>query len=432
MTLNPPAISQKGVPSVPLSALDAITDPNVRQVLRAIVDGWNVRNGTAGKGDARFVTAGELGSVQGAIGGLQRSLQALGAQDRRIDPSDINRVINDLQAQVMESLLFKQLGERITLIETTGIANGNAISQEITNRSNADNAIYSEVNTQVSRIDGNVAALQTQQTTTANNVAALSSTVTTVQAQTDSNTAAIQTETTARTNADNDIYAKYSVKIDVNGYVSGFGLISTANNAVPFSDFIFRADRFAIASPSGPGITPKVPFVVLTTPDANGTPAGVYIDSAIIKYAAIGTANIADAAITNAKIGNAAITTAKIGDAQVDTLRIAGNAVTVPQVSSSAGNSASTSITLAEATVVMIWGVCSGVYLGTGGRTMKITVNGADVKSVYSNSSGGVTPTIVLPIVHHMSLAAGTHTITASVNEASTQETTVIVMAAKR
>lgn len=422
MTLNPPAISQKGVPGVPLSALDAITDPNVRQVLRAIVDGWNVRNGTAGKGDARFVTAGELGSVQGAIGGLQRSLQAIGAQDRRIDPSDINRVINDLQAQVMESLLFKQLGERITLIETTGIANGNAISQEITNRSNADNAIYSEINTQVSRIDGNVAALQTQQTTTANNVAALSSTVTTVQAQTDSNTAAIQTEATARTNADNDIYAKYSVKIDVNGYVSGFGLISTANNAAPYSDFIVRADRFAIGSPSGPGITPKVPFVVLTTPDGNGTPAGVYLDYGVIRYAAIGTAQIA----------NAAITSAKIGDAEVGTLKIAGNAVTVPQVSSSAGNSASTSITLAEATVVMIWGVCSGVYLGTGGRTMKITVDGADVKSVYSNSSGGVTPTIVLPIVHHMSLAAGTHTITASVNEASTQETTVIVMAAKR
>jgi hypothetical protein len=71
--------------------------------------------------------------------------------------------------------------------------------------------------------------------------------------------------------------------------VSGFGLISTANNSTPFSEFIVRADRFAIGSPSGPGITPKVPFVVLTTTDAEGNAPGVYIDSAIIKNAAIGT-----------------------------------------------------------------------------------------------------------------------------------------------
>jgi hypothetical protein len=87
--------------------------------------------------------------------------------------------------------------------------------------------------------------------------------------------------------------------------VSGFGLASTANNATPFSDFIIRADRFSVASPSGPGITPVIPFIVTTTPQTiNGVsvPVGVYINGAFIQ----------NGTITNAKIGNAVIDDAKI------------------------------------------------------------------------------------------------------------------------
>jgi hypothetical protein len=98
---------------------------------------------------------------------------------------------------------------------------------------------------------------------------------------------------------------KYVVKIDTNGYVSGFGLASTTNNATPLSDFIIRADRFSVASPSGPGITPVIPFIVTTTEQIiNGVtvPVGVYINGAFIQ----------NGTITNAKIGNAAIDDAKI------------------------------------------------------------------------------------------------------------------------
>lgn len=100
---------------------------------------------------------------------------------------------------------------------------------------------------------------------------------------------------------------KYVVKIDTNGYVSGFGLASTTNNATPLSDFIIRADRFSVASPSGPGITPVIPFIVTTTPQTiNGVsvPVGVYINGAFIQ----------NGTITNAKIGNAAIDDAKIAN----------------------------------------------------------------------------------------------------------------------
>jgi hypothetical protein len=44
--------------------------------------------------------------------------------------------------------------------------------------------------------------------------------------------------------------ASYSVKIDNNGYVTGFGLSSEANNGEPESLFLVSADRFAISNPN--------------------------------------------------------------------------------------------------------------------------------------------------------------------------------------
>ena len=236
------AAAKMGIPGVPLAALDSITDENTRQVLRAIVDGWHVRNGSVGQGDNAFVTRGEL------IGAYQSGGASVPNQGgSRIGPGDISRVINDLHRQVFESQLFKRLGERIDLIDASTVANGNTIKQEIIDRANADTAIYQEVNTQISKVNGNISAIQDSQTTTANNVAALTQTVTTLQASVGANYAAIQQEAEARANADGVLYAQYTLRLDVNGYVSGFGM---ANDGT-VSDFIIRADRFSIVSPTG-------------------------------------------------------------------------------------------------------------------------------------------------------------------------------------
>jgi hypothetical protein len=103
------------------------------------------------------------------------------------------------------------------------------------------------------------------------------------------------------------LQGEYTVKIDTNGYVTGFGLSSTANTATPTSAFIVRADSFSVANPSGPGITPAIPFVVRTTSTTiNGVsvPVGVYLTDAFIANGTISNAKIGDAAIDNAKIAN--------------------------------------------------------------------------------------------------------------------------------
>ena len=111
---------------------------------------------------------------------------------------------------------------------------------------------------------------------------------------------------------------QYSVKIDANGHVAGFGLSNTVVNGTPTSAFIVRADKFAIvnATDTSDGLgatTPNsasVPFSVQSyqAPEAsNGNieiEAGVYIKSAFI--------------------ANGSITTAQIGTATIDTANITG------------------------------------------------------------------------------------------------------------
>ena len=57
----------------------------------------------------------------------------------------------------------------------------------------------------------------------------------------------------------NGLSGQYTVKIDNNGYVTGYGLASSYNNGVPTSAFVVNADRFAIVSP---GHAPKTMFSV--------------------------------------------------------------------------------------------------------------------------------------------------------------------------
>ena len=386
--------SNTGVPSIPLHALGAIKDENIRVVLQAIVDGWNVRNGHAGKGDNRFITAAEVENIRGSLAAsLSGKLgqTGVGSGDGGLGAGKISQIINDLQASIMESQLWIELGERIKLIDlniikeqqqrirevqqmaeellefedvtgskiatvekatedqaivvsglttrikgaestivslgqttasqaqtlnslttrvggaessistlnttTANQANSlsslssrigsaeSAITSEQTTRANADNALSTKIDTQMSAVNKSIAAVQTEVKTATTNTSALSTKVDSLNTTLGSVSTAVQTEATARQTADNDMYAKYTVKIDQNGYVSGYGLMSTANNSTPMSEVIVRADRFAIGSPSGAGISPQIPFVAITTPQTVGgkyLQPGVYIKDGFI------------------------------------------------------------------------------------------------------------------------------------------------------
>jgi hypothetical protein len=265
--------------------------------------------------------------------------------------------------------------------------------------------------------------------------------------------AAVQTLATTTAGPDG-LTAQYTVKIDNNGYVTGYGLSSTTNNGTPTSEFLVRADRFAIAAV---GQTAIVPFIVQTSPTTiNGVsvPAGVFINDAYIRNGTITNAKIANAAIDDAKIaslsadkitagsidtarltidnvtldsyfdasinrnrlrirdlgvdtakiGNAAITTAKIGDLAVSTLKIAGNAVTQPQTYTASDKYVSGAITEVTGGYVYVgfpngdyvysYDFNSFIYVGSG--------NGDYTFSTTTSVTGGITaietPTVTIGV----------------------------------
>jgi len=122
---------------------------------------------------------------------------------------------------------------------------------------------------------------------------ALSSSISTLTTTVNGHTTSIQTQATSI----DGLSGKYTVKIDNDGYVVGFGLASTANNGTPTSEFVIRADKFVMTMPGYAGVYP------FTIGPVDGVPK-VIIHSALIGDATIGTAKIGDATITNAKIGS--------------------------------------------------------------------------------------------------------------------------------
>lgn len=90
---------------------------------------------------------------------------------------------------------------------------------------------------------------------------------------------------------------QYSVKIDSNDRVVGFGLSSGSPNQAD-SEFIIIADKFMVVEPTVNGGTPKIPFSVGTV---DGQPA-VVIPKAFIADASINTAKIETLDVGSVKV----------------------------------------------------------------------------------------------------------------------------------
>lgn len=176
------------------------------------------------------------------------------------------------------------------------------------------------------------AAITAESTARANADTSLASQITTLQSNFGSLTTSLQVTSTVV----DGISAKYTVKIDNNGYVSGYGLISAANNGVPVSQFTVLADRFAVVLP---GQTPRVPFIA---GNLNGTP-GVGINGTLIVDGSI-TANslqarsvtadrIVAGSLTAAELANLAVTGAKIADATITGAKIVAGSIAANRLS---------------------------------------------------------------------------------------------------
>ena len=278
-----------------------------------------------------------------------------------------------------------------------------AIGAEQTARANADSANASNLSALQATVSSNnsslSASITNEQSARASgdqtNATAISSLSTTV----NGNTASIQTQQTTL----NGLSAQYTVKVDNNGHVAGFGLASTATNGQTISDFIVLANRFSVIDPNNGSAAPTVPFtvqngvcymqnvVVSGALIQDATITGAKIANASISTAQIATASItsaliANAAITSAQIANLSVTNAHIANLSVDTSKIAQSAVTSAAGATNVSGNFSTSLTT----------ICSVSYPSQGGVLVISTSCSIDYQVDQSgNSAYGFVPVSV-------------------------------------
>ena len=251
------------------------------------------------------------------------------------------------------------LNAEMTATETATTANATAAAGlntrlttaegDITSNANSITSLTSGLTTANTNITSNASALTsltTRVTSAEGSITSTASSLTQLTTTVGGHTTSIATNVSSI----NGIEGKFTVKIDTAGHVSGYGLISTANNGTPTSEFGVRADTFWVSPPSNSSAsaptsglykgyvwydsannvtkyytgsafstTPQtVPFVIKSTAGTvNGVtvPAGVYMD----------TAMIGDATISNAQIGS--LTADKITTSLLSTVDFYGNKI---------------------------------------------------------------------------------------------------------
>lgn len=114
-----------------------------------------------------------------------------------------------------------------------------------------------EDNDGLQEVRGTVQVVQSTLAQATGDIKSLGERITTAQSTADGNKATVQ----SHAKSINGLEAQYTVKVDVNGRVAGYGLATTPKNGTPESKFIVNADRFGIGAT---GKADVFPFVVDT------------------------------------------------------------------------------------------------------------------------------------------------------------------------
>lgn len=166
----------------------------------------------------------------------------------------------------------------------------------------------------------------------------------------DGNTAAVQTHAQSI----NGLEAQYTVKVDVNGKVAGYGLATTPKNGTPESKFIVNADRFGIGAP---GKADAFPFTVDTQQNRVGVNGELVVNGKAIvdrlnagdihgdkitantlnashlKAGSVTAREMAAGSITADKLAAGSITADKLAAGSITADKLAANSVTSDKLS---------------------------------------------------------------------------------------------------
>jgi len=190
----------KKVPAVP--SLAGIQDLAVRDALQTLIDGWSVRNGHGRDQGAQFVTRDSIENFlsKGQWGSniVSGGVNGLGAPAKLVGTNGITgyfqNIVSGIIDDIKKSALWKDLSKRIDAADATATSAG---------------------------LLGQEALLVV-------------------------------------TEADGTIKGAWTVKFDADGYVVGAGLGIEGKDGSYTSQFLVRADRFALGSPSTEDLFPFI------------------------------------------------------------------------------------------------------------------------------------------------------------------------------
>ena len=197
-----------------------------------------------------------------------------------------------------------------------------------------------EDNDGLQEIRSTVQVVQTTLTKATGDIKSLGERITTAQSTADGNKATVQ----AHARSINGLEAQYTVKVDVNGKVAGYGLATTPKNGTPESKFIVNADRFGVGST---GKADVFPFVVDTQKNRVGVNGELVVNGkAIIDRLNAGdihgdkiTANSLNAnrlkagSVTAREMAAGSITADKLAAGSITADKLAANSVTSEKLS---------------------------------------------------------------------------------------------------
>lgn len=180
------------------------------------------------------------------------------------------------------------------------------LTSEQTARADAVGALASRIDSAYAHIDSVSGSFQSQVNIAVDKAKAAADRVDDLSTTVGKNTTSIREQATTI----NGLSGQWTVKIDNNGAVSGFGLSSdpTGDGGVR-SEFYVRADRFLIGVP-GPGGSIDHPFVIGKVDGVSR----ISMSAAFIQDASIDSAKIRDATISSAHIQDLTIRGQKIED----------------------------------------------------------------------------------------------------------------------
>lgn len=294
---------------------------------------------------------GEIKTIQGYVDGQQTSIEVVSAV------GDLNKLKNEIAKARLDEDTTKLQGQAAAL--TSAVNSYDARIAEITSKRTKEQAKEDKNQELIDLYTSQIAELNAAKVDANAQKAAISSQVAQITADKERLNSLVLTES--------KIKAQHTIKLDSGGVISSYGLAIEESGGTEYSNFVIRANSFALAGPASEGSTPYYPFIFRNTPYTDletGTvfPVGAYLKTAFMDYASIDTAHIKQLAVKSAQIDDLAVTTGKIGDLQVDTLKIKDNAVTVPVYSYTSGIAYIDSS--AWITSQSIWAPCSnGVTL---------------------------------------------------------------------